>query len=164
MTTGPAIHLTLLFGKREIMADVEYDVSDLELGANDAIRAILKGAKLGITKGAMAISKDAKLLAPVDTGRLRGSITYVVNASDDEVSAAIGTSVEYAAYNEFGTGRSGAGTNVQFGPEDTPVEHDTSRKGHIAQPYIRPAFYGNQEKVKELVSDSINEMLSKLSK
>lgn len=40
-------------------------------------------------------------LAPVDTGRLRASITH----DTDEDSAYIGTNVEYAAYVEYGTSK-----------------------------------------------------------
>lgn len=40
---------------------------------------------------------------PVDTGNLRGSITYAVDAADNAVY--IGTNVEYAPYVELGTSR-----------------------------------------------------------
>lgn len=40
---------------------------------------------------------------PVDTGNLRGSITYEVDAGDNAVY--IGTNVEYAPYVELGTSR-----------------------------------------------------------
>lgn len=43
----------------------------------------------------------AQLLAPVDTGRLRNSITHIVNGD----SVVIGTNVEYAVYQEFGTSK-----------------------------------------------------------
>jgi len=46
----------------------------------------------------------AQLLAPVDTGRLRNSITHVVNGD----SVVIGTNVEYAVYQEFGTSKTEA--------------------------------------------------------
>lgn len=55
----------------------------------------------------------AKELAPVDTGRLRNSITHAVEES--EKAAYIGTNVEYAPYVELGTSR------------------------QKAQPYLRPA-------------------------
>lgn len=45
----------------------------------------------------------AKLLCPVDTGRLRNSITHVVKA--DEKAVYVGTNVEYAAAVECGTRR-----------------------------------------------------------
>ena len=41
----------------------------------------------------------AKAKAPVDTGRLRASITYTINGDSVEVTS----DVEYAKYQEFGT-------------------------------------------------------------
>ena len=45
----------------------------------------------------------AKMLCPVDTGRLRNSITHTVDVTG--LKAIIGTNVEYAAYVEMGTSR-----------------------------------------------------------
>ena len=45
----------------------------------------------------------AKLICPVDTGRLRNSITHVVKTNEKTVY--IGTNVEYAAAVECGTSR-----------------------------------------------------------
>lgn len=45
----------------------------------------------------------AKLICPVDTGRLRNSITHVVKPNEKTVY--IGTNVEYAAAVECGTSR-----------------------------------------------------------
>lgn len=56
----------------------------------------------------------AKLLCPVDTGRLQGSIVHETSPEDHSVT--IGTNVEYAAYVELGTKRT------------------------KAQPYLRPAI------------------------
>lgn len=53
----------------------------------------------------------AKVLCPVDTGRLRSSITH----TNDGKAAYIGTNVEYGKYVELGT------------------------KHHKAQPFLRPA-------------------------
>ena len=50
--------------------------------------------KIGIKAEAFAAKE-----APVDTGRLRGSITYLV----DDDTMFLGTNVEYAIYQEFGT-------------------------------------------------------------
>ena len=55
----------------------------------------------------------AKRLCPVDTGRLRNSITHAVEES--EQAAYIGSNVEYAPYVELGTSR------------------------QKAQPYLKPA-------------------------
>lgn len=48
----------------------------------------------------------AKLLCPVDTGRLRNSISHVVDESEKAVY--IGTNVEYAPYVEMGTSKTKA--------------------------------------------------------
>ena len=45
----------------------------------------------------------AKIICPVDTGRLRNSITHVVKTNEKTVY--IGTNVEYAAAVECGTSR-----------------------------------------------------------
>lgn len=54
--------------------------------------------------GGMAESY-AKAACPVDTGRLRGSITHEQFSEDTEV---IGTNVEYAPYVELGTSKMSA--------------------------------------------------------
>ena len=74
---------------------------------NDAIIAWLE-----------AIGNDAAQTsankAPVDTGRLKNSIEKIVNVSDQVVY--IGTNVEYAIYQEFGTSRGVVGKHyIEFG-------------------------------------------------
>lgn len=51
----------------------------------------------------LAAEGHAKALCPVDTGRLRNSITHVVDPDGHGVS--IGTNVEYGRYVELGTSR-----------------------------------------------------------
>ena len=46
---------------------------------------------------------DVAELAPVDTGRLRDSITHEVDESEEAVY--VGTNVEYATYQEYGTSK-----------------------------------------------------------
>ena len=53
----------------------------------------------------MAAEGHAKALCPVDTGRLRNSITHVQLDAHHE---AIGTNVEYGRYVELGTSRADA--------------------------------------------------------
>ena len=53
-----------------------------------------------IKRTAFAIEAEAKTLAPVDTGLLRNSIQTNIEAP---TKATIGTNVEYAPYQEFGT-------------------------------------------------------------
>jgi len=73
---------------------------------------------------AMMVERDAKRLCPVDTGRLRASIDI---QKPQSLVRSIGTSVEYAPYQEFGTSR--------IRP----------------QPYLRPALEQNKYKIMELI-------------
>lgn len=52
-----------------------------------------------VAKTAYQIERDAKQKCPVDTGRLRGSITTNIKNKEAEV----GTNVEYAKFVELGT-------------------------------------------------------------
>ena len=75
-------------------------------------------AKAKIAAWLTAIGEDAAStaasVAPVDTGRLKNSITSAV--STEEQAAYIGTNVEYAPYQEFGTSRGIEGKHfIQFG-------------------------------------------------
>lgn len=69
----------------------------------------------------------AKLLAPVDTGRLRNSMTHEVRADEDSVY--VGTNVEYAPYVELGTRRS------------------------KAQPFLRPAIEKHKDEYKRIAEE-----------
>lgn len=60
--------------------------------------------------------------APVDTGRLKNSISYAV--VDSEKAVYIGTNVEYAPYQEFGTSRGVPGKHfIQFGATAHQAEY-----------------------------------------
>jgi HK97 gp10 family phage protein len=78
-----------------------------------ALDALLKGPSGPVAKDiqrrALQVDAAAKGFAPVDTGRLRSSITNEMGVDGQGVFARIGTDVEYAIYQEFGT-RFQAGT------------------------------------------------------
>lgn len=58
----------------------------------------------GLQKAVLAVEREAKRDCPVDTGRLRSSITGRIEGS----TGIVGTNVEYAAFVEHGTGRGSA--------------------------------------------------------
>ena len=71
----------------------------------------------------------AKKLCPVDTGRLRNSITH---QQYDENTEVVGTNVEYAPYVELG--------------------HHTSAGNHVAgKPFLRPAAENHTAEYKEII-------------
>lgn len=75
--------------------EMKTDNSELIISEKDA--AIIRA----LTIIGMKAENYAKKLCPVDTGRLRNSISHAT----DEDTAYIGTNVEYAPYVELGTSR-----------------------------------------------------------
>lgn len=69
-----------------------------------------------LQRRALKVEGAAKRLCPVDTGRLRSSITNAIGHDEQGLVAVIGTNVEYAAFVELGTSKM------------------------PAQPYLRPAL------------------------
>ena len=80
------------------MANIEVSITDNTDEFKDALPEQIERALIAIGATAEGYAKD---LCPVDTGRLRNSITH---ATDDD-SVYIGTNVEYAAYVELGTSK-----------------------------------------------------------
>jgi HK97 gp10 family phage protein len=77
-----------------------------------AVAALVVETEADLWRLALNIQNYARLVAPVDTGRLRSSI--FVRRGDGYVE--VGSNVQYAAYVEFGT------------------------RHMAAQPYLRPAI------------------------
>lgn len=71
----------------------------------------------------------AKRLCPVDTGRLRNSISHAV----DNNAAYIGTNVDYAVYVEMGTVKT------------------------RAQPYLKPAVTGHVNEYQEILENAMRD-------
>ena len=78
----------------------------------------------------MTAETYAKELCPVDTGRLRNSITHETAAGEKAVY--IGTNVEYAQFVEGGTSRM------------------------KARPYLRPAIVNHVDEYKTLVKQALS--------
>lgn len=104
---------------------------------SDEVLTALEAAKQrGLEKIGLLAEGYAKKLCPVDTGKLRNSITHEVDGDD----VYIGTNTEYGPYVELGTGIYYPG-----GGRKTPwFYEDDKGKGHITsgsppQPFLKPA-------------------------
>ena len=87
-------------------------------------REVKTEVEQALVKGALRVERDAKINAPVDTGRMRASITNrLVGAGSDNPVAEVGTSVVYAPYVEFSTSKS------------------------PAKPFLFPAYNQNKDKI-----------------
>ena len=78
----------------------------------DALRELFESPDGEVAKDlqrrALQVDRAAKHLCPVDTGRLRSSITNEIGQADQGLVAAVGTDVEYAPYVELGTSKMAA--------------------------------------------------------
>lgn len=85
-----------------------------------AITRLLKSPQgmvgVHLIKAANAVERSAKRLCPVDTGRLRASITHRIARDAQGLLALVGSNVHYAIFVELGT------------------------RYQRAQPYLRPAL------------------------
>lgn len=88
-----------------------------------------------LTEIGIVVTGKAKVNSPVDTGRLRGSITNEVKPSEKAVY--IGTNVEYAPYVEYGHR---VGTSGAFVPP---------------QPYLKPAVENSRSEIKSIVEENL---------
>ena len=98
---------------------------------NDYSQESKNEIKKRITRACTAVGLfvegESKKLSPVDTGNLRGSIEHDIDA--EQAIVRIGTNVEYAVFQEFGT---------------------RYQKGKA---FLRPAAENNTEKIKNIVAD-----------
>jgi HK97 gp10 family phage protein len=61
-----------------------------------------------LLRRATRIERGAKRTAPVDTGRLRASVTHSLERDFAGLVAVVGTDVDYAPFVELGTSRAAA--------------------------------------------------------
>lgn len=80
-----------------------------------------------LTTACFLVEADAKRNAPVDTGRLRSSIAHRLEKLKNVLRGIVGTRVEYASYQEFGTSKM------------------------AAHPFLFPALEANKKRIKELL-------------
>ena len=108
------------------MATIDVSIESHVGEVKDALPEQIERALIAIGLTAESHAKDH---CPVDTGRLRNSISHQVDMGDR--SAIIGTNVEYAAYVELGTSRM------------------------RAQPYLRPACESYTDEYRGLVESAM---------
>lgn len=73
----------------------------------DKVDDLLKGPQgavaLYLTKVCVQIAGQAQELCPVDTGRLRASIRWMISTDAGELVGYVGSDVDYTIYVELGT-------------------------------------------------------------
>lgn len=85
-------------------SEVRLDREALDRLLNDPNGEVAKD----LQRRALRVERAAKLLAPVDTGRLRASVTNALTVDAQGLLALVGTNVTYAPFVELGTSRTSA--------------------------------------------------------
>lgn len=128
-------------------------------------------------RAVLVVERDAKKNAPVDTGRLRSSITHAVQTTSafmPRLQGIVGTSVMYAPYQELGTGvfvgespyfpppSALAGWARRHGMNPYLVARAIFEKGGLEpQRYLGKALEDNEQKIFEILGDGIQSMIRK---
>lgn len=129
-------------------------------------------------KAVLLLTRDAKIKSPVDTGRLRSSITGEVFTRNalfgHELIGVAGTNLKYAPFMEMGTG-----TFVGRKPHRPPVKyleqwarrHKTNayvvaraiamRGGLKPRKYFQYAADQNRDKIKKMIEDTVSGIVRK---
>ena len=95
--------------------------------SSEVLRALTEKEREVLEQIGMFVDDEATENAPVDTGRLRNSITHEVEGR----YAIIGSNVEYAPHVELGTSRS------------------------KAQPFLRPAVEENFDEIRKIIEKGL---------
>ena len=108
---------------------------DYKDNSQQILSALEKGIKNGLESIGLTAETYAKKATPVDTGRLRNSISHAV----DGEAAYIGSNVEYAPYVELGTSRAKAHHMLQ----KAATEHSAEYK-RLAEDAVYSAINNSQ--------------------
>lgn len=90
----------------------------------------------------------AKAECPVDTGRLKGSITH---RAEDVKTMLIGSSVEYAPYVELGH-------HQEVGRYVAAIGKRLVRDWVPPKPYLRPAIENHMSEYQEILNDELRKI------
>ncbi|NDO19935.1 HK97 gp10 family phage protein [Lachnospiraceae bacterium MD329] len=134
--------------------NIHFDTSDVINKLGDVAENLSAGLYNALQESGEVVRKEAVLNCPVQTGRLRGSITVNVEGN----TAEIGTNLEYAPFVEYGTGSKG----------DKSVAHTTREKwtyysggqffttsGQAPQPFLTPALKNNKDTIIKLIREAV---------
>ena len=142
-----------------------------------------------IRTATLMVERDAKKLTPVNTGRLRASITPVVLVRGKQVQGVVGTNVKYAAAVEFGSkphtppfdailrwvqlkgiaGTYSIRTRKRLGAKTQRQSQDVAAAGAIwssirkrgtkAHPYFQPAWDKNAPRIERMITGVVGRIV-----
>lgn len=126
---------------------------NVESNTDEVLSALEEKVRLALDLMGEAAAGDARENCPVDTGRLRNSVTH--ETREGEKAVYIGTNVEYAPYIEFGTGiyaESGGGRQTPWFYVDEKGRGHWTR-GIKPTHFLRNALQDNARKYEDIAQD-----------
>ena len=100
----------------------------------------------------------AKDKAPKDTGALRRSITSKVEVTGNSIEGIVFTPLEYAPYQEYGTGlfaENGNGRKTPWVYMDDKGNYHYTRGQNRPHPFLRPAVNENKDKIINIIKGAL---------
>lgn len=129
------------------------------LGGVASGRVIAQAAEAG----GRIVEAHARILAPVDLGTLRASISsYRGRIEPTRADVHVGPTVHYGPYIEFGTGiyaEGGKGRKTPWKYYNQRWQRWVRTRGSRPHPYLRPALYRNKNAVIAAVQATVRRLL-----
>lgn len=126
---------------------------DFKDNSKAVLEAMQRAVERGLETCGLVAEGYAKKLAPVDTGNLRNSISHKVVS--DESSCYIGSDVEYAVYQEMGTGQYVSGGRPSpWVYQDAKGDYHWTH-GNPAKPFLKPAVADHAQTYRNIIEDEM---------
>ena len=96
--------------------------------------------------------------APKKTGALRRSITSKVELTGNSIEGIVYSPLEYAPYQEYGTGlfaENGNGRKTGWAYEDEKTGETIFTRGNRPHPFLRPAVNENKDKIINIIKGAL---------
>jgi phage gpG-like protein len=115
----------------------------------------------------LMVVRSARTYAPVDTGRLKNSITAAINVSGNTVNGVVGSNVVYAPYMETGTkphfpppGKLRTWAR-RHGTNEYVIAKAIARSGLKGRGYLKRAFEDNRDTIKSRLGSAVTKIVRK---
>lgn len=132
----------------------------LQDNTENVLRALKDACEAGLERCGEKAEGYAKDLAPFDTGNLRNSISHNVEGGKEMQVGAKGmqngVNVDYAIYQEFGTGKYVAGgrpTPWKYQDENGNWHWTAGNKAH---PFIKPSIAEHEKTYLNILQNELN--------
>ena len=115
----------------------------------------------------LIVTREARVNAPVDTGRLRSSITPEVRPHGNDVQGVVGSNVVYAPFQEVGTRPFWPRMDAlatwasRHGTTAYLVALGISRHGIKDKRYLQKAFEDNRQRIIDIIERGVKGIVNK---